>query len=54
MARVVLGKEQFGQKPYLAKLHAEQVQLLSQFTSWVVTDPAGRAEIERVMGEVLK
>jgi hypothetical protein len=41
-------------KPSLIKLHAEQVQLLSQFTSWMVTSPDGRGAIEKVMGSVLR
>lgn len=45
----------FGQnKPTLIKLKNEQVQLLSQFTSWMLTDRDGRAAIEQAMGAVLR
>jgi hypothetical protein len=41
-------------RPSLIKLHAEQVNLLSQFTSWMLTAPNGRATIEEVMGAALR
>ena len=41
-------------KPHVIKLRKEQVHLLSQFTSWMLTDPTGRAAIERVMKPVLR
>ena len=41
-------------RPYVIRLHKEQVHLLSQFTSWMLTSAAGRAEIERVMKPVLQ
>jgi hypothetical protein len=41
-------------RPYVIRLHKEQVHLLSQFTSWMLTDPVGRAAIERVMKPVLQ
>ena len=41
-------------KPNLIKLKAEQVTLLSQYTSWTVTNAAGRDAIEKTMGPVLR
>jgi hypothetical protein len=40
--------------PALIKLHAEQVNLLSQFTSWALTDVGGRQTIEAAMGDALR
>lgn len=40
--------------PFLIKLHAAQVTLLSQYTSWMLTDSDGRAAIEKYMKPVLQ
>jgi hypothetical protein len=40
--------------PFLIKLHAAQVMLLSQYTSWMLTDAGGRAAIEQYMKPVLQ
>ena len=41
-------------KPYVIRLTPAQVNLLAHFTWWTITSQAGRAAIEKAMGDALK